>query len=93
MADTYSLLRNHLLPVLFLPFLNLLIALMFKLAKLGWLRDRRLRLIDLVYFSQRCEVSSYHNISHAGLLLFESIEAHRVAASGSLSRVSLLACA
>jgi hypothetical protein len=28
-------------------------------------------------------VSSYHNISHAGFLLFESIEAHRVAASGS----------
>jgi hypothetical protein len=69
MSDTYSLLlRKHLLPVLILPFLNLLIALMSKFAKLGWLSDRRLRLIDLVHLPQRCEMSSYHGISTADLV-------------------------
>ena len=56
--NTYPLLRNHLLPVLFLPLLQLHFPLVLQPTELSRRRDRGLRLIGLVDFSHRSQVRS-----------------------------------
>lgn len=52
LTTTHPLLRNHLLAVLFLPFLQLHLSIVLQPAELGWGRDRRLGLVSLISLSQ-----------------------------------------
>ena len=61
--SSYSLLRKHLLAVLFLSFLEFLFTFILQLAEIGWVSDGRFRLICLVHFSQRGKVGRLYQIS------------------------------
>lgn len=52
LTTTHSLLRNHLLAVLFLPFLQFHFSVVLQPAELSRRRDRRLGLVSLIGFAQ-----------------------------------------